>query len=92
MASQAAFNIPPHVLYRRVDGQMVLLDVEREEYFGLNEVGADIVGAVTSVPIEEALDTVAVQYDIDAATLRDDAAELIDALLAAGLLTAGDAG
>lgn len=90
MARNAAFNIPARVLYRNVDGQMVLLDVDREEYFGLNEVGADIVGAVTTGPIEEALETVAGRYDVDAATLRSDATELIDALLAVGLLTPGD--
>lgn len=90
MARHAAFNIPAHVLHRSVDGQMVLLDVEREEYFGLNEVGSDIVGAVTSGPMEDALATVADQYDIDADTLRSDAVELIEALLAAGLLTPGD--
>lgn len=90
MSGLAAFRIPSHVLYREVDGQMVLLDVEREEYFGLNEVGADIVTEVTSGTVDAALTTLAGRYEVDPAVLRADTEALLAELLAAGLLAPVD--
>jgi hypothetical protein len=92
MPGEAAFRIPSHVLYREVDGQMVLLDVEREEYFGLNEVGAEIVTEITAGSVDEALEALSGRYEVDPLTLRRDAEELIGSLLEAGLLAPADAG
>lgn len=89
-AGRPAFEIPAHVLYREVDGQMVLLDVEREEYFGLNEVGAEIVAGVTAGPLDDALGAVLGRYEVDEAVLRRDAEELLESLLGAGLLLPAD--
>ncbi|MDQ3569704.1 MAG: PqqD family protein [Actinomycetota bacterium] len=74
------------MLYRQVDKQMVLLHLEREQYFGLNEVGARIVTRLTEEPLEAALVALADDYEVDSEVLRRDVHNLIDALTEAGLL------
>ena len=85
-ASSPAFAIPAHVYYREVDGQMVLLNLDTEEYYGLSEVGAAIVTRVTEEPWEEALATLTDRYDVDPDVLRSDIDELVADLVTAGLL------
>ena len=80
------FEIPSQVLYREVDGQMVLLNLETEQYYGLNEVGAHIVTCLTKQPFEQALSTLGDDLDVDASVLHRDVENLIGELLQAGLL------
>jgi hypothetical protein len=47
---RAAYVMPEHVLNRRVARKMVLLDLDSERYFRLNEVGADMVTSSRSTP------------------------------------------
>jgi len=69
-------------------GEAVMLDLENESYFGLNEVGARIVDLLTSLEsVDAVLKALTLEYDADAATLRRDIADLIEALRARGLLT-----
>ncbi len=81
-----SFEIPASVLHREVDKQMVLLNIESEQYFGLNEVGADIVRRLTGEPLEEAFTGLANDYEVEPHILRRDVDTFIDALLQAGLL------
>ena len=80
------FGFPPHVYFREVDGQMVLLNLENEEYFGLDPVGTNIVNHLTDKPSEVAMAVLASQYEVDPEVLRQDVAELVEKLLEAGLL------
>ena len=81
-----AFQIPATVLFRDVQGQMVLRNLETEQYFGLNEVGADILSRITSEPLALALSALIRDYDVDADVLRRDVNHLVDVLVGAGLL------
>lgn len=81
-----AYDIAPGVLHREVEGEMVLLDLASERYFGLNEVGAAIVFRVTDEPWDDALGALAEVYDVDPAVLRADAEALVGELVEAGLL------
>jgi hypothetical protein len=74
------------VLHREVDGQMVLLDLASEQYFGLNEVGADIVTRLTRQPLDEALSSLTADYEVEPDALRRDVNDLVDSLVGAGLL------
>lgn len=87
-----AFEIPPQVLFREVDGQMVLLDLDTEQYFGLNEVGSHIVKRLTEEPWDEAFTALIEDYDVDSDVLRRDIDDLIAALLDAGLLQPAEDG
>jgi len=84
--SSAAFEIPANVLYREVDGQLVLLDLDREEYFGLDEIGAEMVRYVTATSVDEAITALDADYEVGADVLRADLDALVASLLAAGLL------
>ncbi len=81
-----AFEIPPEVLYREVEGQMVLLNLETEQYFGLNGVGAHIVTCLTRQPFREALATLTNDFEVDARILHRDVDNLVEQLVQAGLL------
>ncbi|CAN5883557.1 hypothetical protein BH23ACT2_BH23ACT2_24750 [soil metagenome] len=65
---------------------MVLLDLETEQYFGLDDVGADIVTRITEKPVAVALDELTAAYDVDREALRTDVDDLVASLLGAGLL------
>lgn len=81
-----AYDVPATVLLRDLDGEMVLLNVDSEQYFGLNDVGADMVRRVTSQPLEVAISSLCADYDIEAEELKNDLVALVQELLDAGLL------
>lgn len=86
-SDRPAFAIPEGVLARQVDDEMVLLDLESEQYYGLDRVGADIVSRLTCEPEHEAVAALCRDYEVDDAILRTDVERLVAELLAAGLLT-----
>ncbi len=81
-----SFEIPPTVLFREVDQQMVLLNIETEQYFGLNQVGADIVTRLTTLPFASAFSALTRDYEVDPEILRRDTDNLVESLVKAGLL------
>ncbi len=81
-----SFEIPASVLYRRVQQDVVLLNLETEQYFALDEVGANIVTELTQKPIDEAIDTLLALYEVEPDVLHRDVQNLIAALMQAGLL------
>lgn len=80
------FEVPIDVYIRELDGQMVLLNLASEEYFGLDPVGADIVNHLVKHPSATALDRLTEKYEVDPAILRQDIEELVTSLLTVGLL------
>jgi predicted transcriptional regulator len=84
--SAPEFVFPAHVYSRELDGQMVLLNLMDEQYFGLDEIGTDIVSRLVSKPSASALDELIERYNIDRVTLKRDITELVAELVTAGLL------
>ena len=80
------YQIPPNVLFREVDGQLVLLNLETEQYFGLDEIGADMIRRITETTMDDAIAALTSSYDVDPDRLRADLRELVDSLLEAELL------
>lgn len=80
------FGFPPHVYVTEVDGEMVLLNLDSEVYFGLDSVGTDIINRLTAQSSEMALTELIDHYDVDPQVLRRDVDDLVGKLLAAGLL------
>ena len=79
--------ISPEVLFQEVSGEMVLLDLASESYFGLDAVGARIWGLLESgSTVGEVLDTLLQEYEVERETLEADVGELLDRLLEAGLI------
>jgi hypothetical protein len=87
-----ALRIPADVLSQEVNGETVLLNLEGESYFALNEVGTHIWQLLKSgqspADIKENLHD---HYDVAREQLEADVDRLLEALFEAGLLSREDA-
>jgi hypothetical protein len=80
--------VPAHVLVRFLDKEAVLLNIETERYFGLDETGARMWQlATTAASIDAAYQALLNEYDVDGETLREHLSELLEKLADNGLLT-----
>ena len=90
IAFERSFRAPGHVLVRELSGESVLLNLESETYFGLDEVGTRMWALLTTAPsVQEAFEALCRDYDVEPETLRRDLEALIARLLEKGLLEAG---
>ncbi len=81
-------SIPDNVLFRELEGESVILDLDSEQYFGLDEVGTRIWQLITEADsIGATIDELVAEYDVEAEVLREDLSELIDTLVDKGLLS-----
>jgi hypothetical protein len=80
-------KVPEDVLISSLQSEAVLLNLDSERYFGLDEVGTRIFSVLTSSPsIEAAYEQLLVEYDVDANVLRADLLALVEQLVAQGLV------
>lgn len=78
---------PEHVVMRELDGEAVLLNLETETYFGLDEVGTRIWDELmASGSVEEALQALEKEFDVEPSRLRRDVDRLVSELTESGLL------
>ena len=84
-------SIPDNVMFRELEGESVILDLDSESYFGLDQVGTRIWQAVTEADsIQAAYDVLLAEFDVEADALRSDVSELLDTLLSRGLIEVAD--
>ena len=75
------------VFAQEVDGVMVLLDMESENYFGLDEVGTSIWQAMQEKEIlREVLDALLEQYEVEEEMLENDLIDFVGKLVESGLV------
>ena len=83
----ARFHATPHVRACEVDGELVLLDLARGEYYGLDDLGTR---AWHLLEAGESLDEIARDlapgYEVELDVLRSDLASLVRDLENAGLV------
>jgi hypothetical protein len=78
---------PAHVLVRYLDCESVLLNLETEQYFGLDETGTRMWQLVmTSPSIDAAYQGLLAEFDVEPELLRTNLTELLGRLLDNGLL------
>jgi hypothetical protein len=78
---------PAHVLVRILDRESVLLNLETEQYFGLDETGTRMWQLMTASPnIEAAYQELLAEYDVEPELLRSHLMELLTRLMESGLL------
>ena len=83
-------EISKDVLAQEVSGETVLLDLEGESYFGLDEVGTRIWQLLQEHgSVQKAYERLLVEYDVEAAQLEKDMEDIISKLEAAGLISIG---
>ena len=80
-------KVPDDVLISKLQDESVLLNLESERYFGLDDVGTRILSVLTtSDSIEAAYNTLVQEYDVDSQVLRQDLLALVESLADQGLI------
>jgi hypothetical protein len=92
-AARPPFSIPEHVLARKLDDEMVLLNLDSGEYFGLNDTGTRVWELLADGrDRDEVVDCLTEEFEVAAEVASSHVATLCDELLRAGLLAEGGAG
>ena len=83
----AAVTIGDSVLYQDLEDEVVLLNMANQQYYGLNDVGAQMWKSLLETKdVAAAGDRLAEMYEVEQTVLRADLNRLIVKLLDAGLL------
>jgi hypothetical protein len=95
MSSQIHFSsrvvVPDTVLFRELEGEAVILNLETESYLGLDPVGTRMWNVLTTQPsIEAACQMLLAEYDVAPETLRADLERLLGEMLEHKLITLKD--
>jgi len=79
--------VPDEVLISNLQEESVILNLNSERYFGLDDVGTRMLSVLAeSNTIEAAYERLLAEYDIDPQLLRSDLTSLIENLLRQGLV------
>ncbi len=85
--NKVQFRISDEVVSQEIDGETVLLDMQGEEYFGLNEVGTRVWQLLQQPStIDILFSTMIKEYAVNEKELRGDLNDIIQQLLSAGLI------
>ena len=75
-------SIPDGVLVQELEGESVMLNVNTENYYGLDEVGTRMWAVLREAPsIHQAIDILLNEYDVERATLERDIEKFIRQLV-----------
>ena len=84
-------SISDSVLFRKLDEESVLLNLDNEMYYGLDKVGTSMwVALESSESISLAHRQLLAEYDVDSDQLRSDLIELVRSLLEHKLIIVSD--
>ena len=80
-------RIPDGILLSQLQEEAVILNLDSERYFGLDDVGTRILSVLTtSDSIDAAYASLLAEYDVDGHVLRQDLLALIESLLQQGII------
>lgn len=80
-------SAPAHVLVRFLDRESVLLNLESEQYFGLDETGTRMWQLLTASPdVDAAYQELLAEFEVEPESLRHDLTDLLGRLVENGLL------
>jgi hypothetical protein len=80
-------RIPDDVLISRLQEESVILNLDSERYYGLDDVGTRILSVLTnSDSIAAAYESLLAEYDVDSVVLREDLLALVENLLQQGIV------
>jgi len=81
-------KIPDDVLISKLQEESVILNLDSERYYGLDDVGTRFLSVLTtSDSIEAAYQRLVSEYDVDGQLLRNDLLELIENLVDKGIIS-----
>ena len=80
-------RVPDDVLISSLQEESVILNLDSERYFGLDDVGTRMLSVLsTSESIEAAYVSLLDEYDVDGQVLRQDLLSLVESLLQKGIV------
>jgi hypothetical protein len=80
-------RVPDGVLISQLQEESVILNLESERYFGLDDVGTRMLSVLsTSDSIEAAFESLNAEYDVDGQVLRQDLLALVESLVQQGIV------
>ncbi len=84
---QLRVRVPEQVLMRHVGNEMVMLNLERENYYGLDPVGARLMQiAESGATLEQISERLLEEFDAEREQVQGDVRRVAADLIAAGLL------
>ncbi len=85
-------TLSPEVISQEVSGETVLLDLESENYFGLDEVGTRIWQLIKETSDLQAIyNTLLQEYEVEEERLQADLGALLGEIAGLGLITLKEA-
>ena len=85
-------SVAPDVLAQDLVEESVLLNLQTEQYFALDDIGTRMWQLLTEKgSIQGTMDTLLAEYDVAPEQLRQDMENLMEGLLTHGLIEIGDA-
>ena len=82
-----SISVPENVMFRELEGEAVILNLDSECYFGLDDVGTRMWIALTKTgSIQGACERLQDEFDVESDLLRKDLMELLEKLIEKGLL------
>jgi hypothetical protein len=85
-------TVPNHVLLQELGGEAVILSLQSDGYYSLDDVGTRMWNVVTTAPsIAAARDALLEEYEVDPARLEQELIELVERLAAEGLVQLSEA-
>lgn len=80
-------RVPDDVLVSHLQEESVILNLDSERYFGLDDVGTRMLSVLsTSDSIEAAYESLLEEYDVEGQALRQDLLALVESLLQKGIV------
>lgn len=85
----SAIVVPsPEVLVQELDGEAVILNLDSERYFGLDDVGTRVwLHLLEHRRLDRVCEAMQKEYDVDESKLRADILQLVEELIEAGIVT-----
>jgi Coenzyme PQQ synthesis protein D (PqqD) len=80
-------KVTDKILVSALEGESVLLNLESEKYFGLDEIGTRMLSLLNeSNSVEAAYESLLQEYDVEKDVLRSDLLNLVEELEGEGLI------
>lgn len=84
-------KLPDDVLISNLQEESVILNLDTERYFGLDEVGTRMLSVLTtSTSIQAAFNLLKEEYEVDDEVLKQDLLALVDQLVEQGVIEISD--
>jgi division protein CdvB (Snf7/Vps24/ESCRT-III family) len=84
-------KLSPNVLFQEVRGETVLLNLDNEKYFGLDETATFFFKLLQDDgDLKKAFNTMLDEFEVDAEQLKTDLDNLVEKMLEAGLIEISD--